>query len=446
MTTTAITTTTTTTTTAAQIAKLPDLDLIGGEVDIDAATRYGRTRTPAREDYDRAIEIMTERLPQMSEIKARLLVNLGDEYPEILIDATKSPPTLKSVGKDDTKDKDTHVVTTAQMVKQLYDGNLDSRYALNLGFVRMLDGSRRDCIKFGDALTGFHQTHPKLDGINLAELPRPTEDIAQVKRDLDKWGYGFVKNALTPDELGRLRKRVKEQAKAEDKAGVAYFDGGEHKPNQRLGCLPNKGQEFLDLLDNKVVDDFVPDFLGDGAILFSYTANIARPGSKPMSLHTDQITIQPPIRSVAVGMNLMYFLEDVTPENGGTLVMPGSHRGNVAPDDTEIHIDTVAASGPAGTCLIFESRVWHATGPNTTTDQERPVILVFFVRPWMRTQENFSLSIKEDVLEKCSDRIKGFLGFRVTGSLGSVQNPFGAKDGSIVRRPREDEYVGELKL
>jgi ectoine hydroxylase-related dioxygenase (phytanoyl-CoA dioxygenase family) len=180
--------------------------------------------------------------------------------------------------------------------------------------------------------------------------------------------------------------------------------------------------------------------------LFSYTANIARPGSAPMLLHTDQITIQPPIRSVAVGMNLMYFLEDVTPENGGTLVMPGSHRGNVAPDDTDSHVDTVAASGPAGTCLVFESRLWHATGPNITTDQERPVILVFFVRPWMRQQENFSLSIKEDVLEKCSDRIKGFLGFRITGSIGSVQNPFEARDGSIVRRPSGDEYVGELRL
>jgi hypothetical protein len=438
--------TTTTTTTEARVAKMPELDMMGGDVGLDAAARYGLKRSTGRADYDKAVEIITDRLSQMSEVKARLLIGLGDEYPEILIDATTVPATLKLIGKEDAKEKDAHIVTTPQMVKRLYDGNLDSRYAIGLGFVRILDGSRKVCVKFGDALTGFHQTHPKLDSTKLAELPKPTEDIAQVKRDLDKWGYGFVKNALSPEELDRLRKRVREQAKAEEKAGVAYFDGGPHKPNQRIGCLPNKGQEFLDLLDNKCVDDFVPDFLGDGAILFSYTANIARPGSLPMSMHTDQITIQPPIRSVAVGMNLMYFLEDVSSDNGGTLVMPGSHRGNLAPDDTESHVDTVAASGPAGTCLIFESRLWHATGPNTTKDSERPVILVFFVRPWMRQQENFSLSIKEDVLAKCSDRVKGFMGFRVTGSLGSVQNPFSAKDGSIVRRPTEDEYVGELKL
>jgi ectoine hydroxylase-related dioxygenase (phytanoyl-CoA dioxygenase family) len=47
----------------------------------------------------------------------------------------------------------------------------------------------------------------------------------------------------------------------------------------------------------------------------------------------DQITIQPPIRSIAVGMNLMFFLEDVNEQNGGTLVMPGTHQGNWAPED-----------------------------------------------------------------------------------------------------------------
>jgi hypothetical protein len=37
-----------------------------------------------------------------------------------------------------------------------------------------------------------------------------------------------------------------------------------------------------------------------------------------MNLHTDQITIQPPIRDVAFGLNFMFFLTDVTPEIGGT--------------------------------------------------------------------------------------------------------------------------------
>ena len=202
--------TTTTTTTEEQTAKLPELDMMGGDVGIDAAARYGFKRSPQRADYDRAIEIINDRLAQMTDVNAKLLVNMGDEFPEVFIDAKTSQPTYKTVAKGETKEKDTYIATTAQMIKRLYDGNLDARYALGLGFVRVLEGSRRDYIKFGDALTGFTQTHPSLKNINMSELPKPTEDIAKVKRDLDRWGYGFVKNALKPDELDRLRKRVSE--------------------------------------------------------------------------------------------------------------------------------------------------------------------------------------------------------------------------------------------
>jgi ectoine hydroxylase-related dioxygenase (phytanoyl-CoA dioxygenase family) len=72
-----------------------------------------------------------------------------------------------------------------------------------------------------------------------------------------------------------------------------------------------------------------------------------------MNLHTDQITIQPPIRDVAFGLNFMFFLTDITPGIGGTLVMPASHKGMLAPDDPyDAFTDTVAAHGPAGTCMV----------------------------------------------------------------------------------------------
>jgi ectoine hydroxylase-related dioxygenase (phytanoyl-CoA dioxygenase family) len=434
----------TTTSTTTATATAPTKELRGNNADVNRNVNHALLAQPVNlADYEKAVEIIKARLPMMTETKAKFIVNLGAGHPEVLVDGRTSSPTLEVLSGAAPDDVDAHVLTRAPMVRRLYDGIVDSRYAARWGYINMLSGSTRVGVKFGDALTGFNQIHPRLADLDLSELPKPTEDIAQVKRDLDRWGYGFVKNALTGDELARVKKRLAEQAKGEAEAGKGVFDGGPNKPNQRLLCLPNKGQEFLDLLNNKVVDDFVPDFLGDDAILFSYTANIARYGNVPMHMHTDQITIQPPIRSIAVGMNLMYFLEDVTPENGGTLVMPGSHKGNLAPDDPWDPVDTVAASGPAGTCMVFESRLWHATGANRTPGSERPVILLFFVRPWVRQQENFSLSLKDEVFGKCSDRVKAFLGFKMSGSIGSVQG-FGGTEGSIVRRPRGDEYIGEL--
>ncbi|RVX65838.1 hypothetical protein B0A52_10295 [Exophiala mesophila] len=431
----AIQSTSTTVTTASKTLKVK-----GKAADVSKNANLDKFNQPVPQlEYDRAVDLIQSKLNNMALVAASLTLNLGPNHPELLIDARKTPATLAKVSSEHSKEVDAEVYIKPVMIKRFVDGLMDARYALNWGHIFLLSGPTRIGVKFVDALTPFNAIHPKLDRLNLGELPKPTVDIEQVKRDLDVWGYGFVKNALSPEEIKRLRTRLLEQAKGEADEGIGHFDGGEARPNQRVWCLPNKGQEFLDLLDNKTIDDVVPDFLGDDAILFSYTANIARPGNTPMHMHTDQITIQPPIRSVAVGMNLMYFLEDVTADNGGTLVMPGSHKGNWAPDDPYSSADTVAANGPAGTCMVFESRLWHATGANTTPGSQRPVILVFFTRPWMRQQENYSLSVKDDILESCSDRVKGFLGFRTTGSIGGVQ--VRGKDGSLVKRPKEDEFI-----
>lgn len=69
-------------------------------------------------------------------------------------------------------------------------------------------------------------------------LPRPTEDVEQIKRDLERWGYAMVANALSREQAGILRTAVEEQAAGERVAGVAHMDGVHAKsgdqPNQRV--------------------------------------------------------------------------------------------------------------------------------------------------------------------------------------------------------------------
>jgi ectoine hydroxylase-related dioxygenase (phytanoyl-CoA dioxygenase family) len=152
-----------------------------------------------------------------------------------------------------------------------------------------------------------------------------------------------------------------------------------------------------------------------------------------MAMHTDQITVNPAIPQYPLGVNLMWFLSDVNEENGGTRILPKSHNGLIAPDNMFDIAGTAFASGPAGTCLIFESRIWHATGPNVAKEGERPVILQFYVRHFVRPQENFTLSVTPEVEAKLTDRAKQALGFRVTATLGGVEGF--RPDGTLVKRP-----------
>lgn len=286
-------------------------------------------------------------------------------------------------------------------------------------------------VKFADYLTPINRTHPVVP--NGVELPKPTEDLDQVRADLSRFGYGLVKNALGPKQLATLKEALKQQAAGEIEAGVAVNDGGPNAPNQRVWTLINKGQEFHDLLEHDLIDEIVPDFLGDHALIHSFSANIARPGNVPMMLHTDQIGIQPPIRNLAFGLNIMWYLSDVTVDNGATRVFPGSHLGDVAPDDPFDIEGTVPAEGPAGTALVFESRLWHTTGPNKQSSGERPVLLMFFMREFVRQQENNFLSIRPEVEATMSDRVRKFLGYQATGALGGVEGKI--MEGTWMKRP-----------
>lgn len=74
--------------------------------------------------------------------------------------------------------------------------------------------------------------------LDRQDLPKPTENIEQIKSDLKRWGYAMVKDALSPEQAAILRKAVEEQAAGERVAGVAHMDGVHAKtgdqPNQRV--------------------------------------------------------------------------------------------------------------------------------------------------------------------------------------------------------------------
>ncbi|KAI1404169.1 PhyH-domain-containing protein [Hypoxylon fuscum] len=422
---------------------VPELDF--------SSQSYGDPSKRFDADVVQAQNIIREKLPIFSQLHALLSITFGTN-PPLFIDALLfgSPAKLLKSLPDD-RSPDAQLTIRPEYIKQFADGQLEPRYALfkDAFFheTAMPKGNIRVAILFADLLTPKGPPLPPklvLPGA-FERLPVPTEDIDQVKRDIREFGYGFVKNALTPTQVAVLKKAVQEQAAGERKAGVAKMDGGPNAPNQRVWVLTNRGDEFLDLLNHPLIDEMVPWVLGDHALLHSYFANIARPGNVPMQLHTDQVGIQPPIRDVAFGMNIMWCLTDHTASNGATRVFPASHLGHVAPPDIFDVSGSVAAACPAGTALVFESRLWHATGANTlppsSPDSERPAILMFFMRSFIRQQENNPLSLRADVAPKLSLRHKRFMGYCATGA-------FGGQDGEIregMYFNRREDCVGVMR-
>ncbi len=340
-------------------------------------------------------------------------IDLGDGHP-LTIDGRKP---------DDTRESPDCIVFGApSAILHILGGHMEPRYAMLYHHITV-EGSAVIATLLFDALAGR-----KVDAqilVDEAELPVPTNDFALAKRQFERFGYCIIKDALSPAQLNAVRTRLVDQAAGEREAGCAWMEGdiaNPDPPNQRVWALVNKGQEFLDLLEHPLVEEFIPELMGGDYLLATLHANITGPGGKPMYLHTDQIMVQPPITDIRFGVNILWFLDEVTEENGGTRILPGSHVGNVAPSNIFTTDGTRFAAGPAGAALIFDSRVWHGTGANVSQGK-RHVIIAYYIRYWLRTVENFGLTVRPEVFAKLSDRLKTEMGFRCTGHLGGVDGP-----------------------
>jgi ectoine hydroxylase-related dioxygenase (phytanoyl-CoA dioxygenase family) len=130
-------------------------------------------------------------------------------------------------------------------------------------------------------------------------------------------------------------------------------------------------------------------------------------------------------------LNVFYMLDDFTEENGGTRIIPFSHKpeNGVSPTNIFSQEGTIAAAAPAGTAFVFDSRLWHGTGPNVT-NMKRHAIAMIFARYWVRPIENWSLQIPPSTFELMTERQRALCGFRGAYAMGGVE---GVQHGKMVR-------------
>ena len=117
------------------------------------------------------------------------------------------------------------------------------------------------------------------------------------------------------------------------------------------------------------------------------------------------------------------WVRQIVKENGGTMVVPGSHLYGRHPDkNLDSHIKPIAAEGPPGCAIITDGRLWHGTGANVT-EEPRIAIIITFCGPQFRPQENYTFGLRKDILNELNDFQKELLGFRVWNGYGRTGDP-----------------------
>ncbi len=244
-----------------------------------------------------------------------------------------------------------------------------------------------------------------------ATIDRPAVDdaIGAVQRD----GFAVVPDVLERTEAAAVLERLWVAASESDRRGMpTYAEGLDPNPsNVRVWNLIDLDPVFAELIAHPVADAIVSGVLGAGYIISNFTANIARPGSGSMAVHSDESLVVPPPWGAAHCMNIIWCLTDVRPDNGATLYLPGSHHFS-SPE--EVPEDAVAKMVPfeasAGSILAMEGRVWHTSGCNVTAAEDRALLFGFYCQPFVRPQWNHSVGLSAETQAQMPEALRYRLG------------------------------------
>jgi len=253
--------------------------------------------------------------------------------------------------------------------------------------------------------------------------------LESILHELDVNGFCVVPDVLDADELATVSDAIDRAAREDDEAGRASLYGPGDS-NRRIWALLNRGEEFIRLGLHPLAVAILTDRLGEDFLLTNLTVNETGPGgdSGIGRLHTDQSFIPRPWPPFPLAMNLFWMIDDFTEENGATLVVPGTHLSDEDPSFEWEPTTPAQVTGKAGSLGVLDGRVHHATGLNRTTDQVRRGVFGTYSPPFVRTQENWTVSLDPAVLERHPE-LGARVGFEVWRTLGLINGsdvPFNA--------------------
>jgi ectoine hydroxylase-related dioxygenase (phytanoyl-CoA dioxygenase family) len=117
-------------------------------------------------------------------------------------------------------------------------------------------------------------------------------------------------------------------------------------------------------------------------------------------------------------VNVMFAIDAFTPDNGATLLVPGTHQRPTRPAAEYLLAKAIPVQCPAGSMLIFDSTLYHAAGRNRS-GRDRLAINHQFTRSYIKQQIDYVRALGDSVVQAERPRTQQLLGWytRVVTSL-----------------------------
>ncbi|MDI4648170.1 phytanoyl-CoA dioxygenase family protein [Cohnella hashimotonis] len=240
--------------------------------------------------------------------------------------------------------------------------------------------------------------------------------FAKELEQLHKDGYVLFKGVLDRGQAAALKEGIRQA-----------FEGKDDNVMMQ-GPMFERGEIFEALVDHPVISTFIEKVLGPDCQLSSMNGMRTTRNNGVSKWHVDEALFFPLPEGAEIDasipmpvflMNALYYLDDVTEDQGPTQVVPGSHRAGRAIRHAE-EIGEYKGQGAisilaeAGDCLVFNSQIWHRGARNQSDDPRYVQQVIYrkkFIVPHMTYDINGVYRVPEEIAQRSNPRRRRLMGY-----------------------------------
>lgn len=225
-------------------------------------------------------------------------------------------------------------------------------------------------------------------------MPKQNLPINQIQIEhYQQHGYLLLENAIELTVLEELRKEFAEWVEQSKYETDSYGKQGDGRPRfslepghnetspalRRIASPVELSKTYLGLMRNGVAVDAVAQLIGPNIKFNNSKINAKHPGTATEVKFHQDFMFEPHSNDDLV--TVLYFLDELTPENGSLEIVSGSHRGPlhdhwhdgvytgaVASDIAkQAKKNSKSCFGPAGSACLMNTRLLHGSAPNLSS-------------------------------------------------------------------------------
>jgi ectoine hydroxylase-related dioxygenase (phytanoyl-CoA dioxygenase family) len=231
----------------------------------------------------------------------------------------------------------------------------------------------------------------------------------QIEKQIENQGYTVLKSLITLEECENYKRLLERDyqkfANSYAKSNLTTPHGLDNKSNEKVVYnLHNKDLSWYKLFEHPMVIEVLDKMLITGSYkdsepyyLYNNSARCPLKDNPGQQLHLDS---RLPGINYCIVANVLWVLDDFTPSNGATRVVPGSHKFSNFTEDGKVYDEEILITANKGDAIIFNANLWHGGGPNHNGDSRWAVALGYarwFIKPAFDYMQNTPKEIFDEL-------------------------------------------------